>query len=142
MKAATRAAKALTEAGFGKYKTSIECTTADAKEQQYTLELKVVDPDHGRGRSYSYKPTHELTLTKPFTAEAKKLLRETKALRKKIQGLQSQIVEVRKMLADLPALERKARATMAEHALRSSGADGQQLIEQMTNLKALPLPTR
>jgi len=68
------------------------------------------------------------------------LLKALRADRQGVADLNRQLAEVHKKLSSIPALERKARAKLAEHALAGS-EEGKRILEQLMSVTDGSLPT-
>jgi hypothetical protein len=131
------ATKALKDAGFGTYEASVDLEQIDESRQHLTVRVAL----HPRGsvsRS-SYGSAMEKRVTVPFSAEAKKLLKSLRADRQAVADLSKQLAEVHKKLSGIPALERKARAKLAENALAGS-EEGRKILEQLMSVTDGSLP--
>jgi hypothetical protein len=131
------AAKSLKDAGFGTYEASVDLEQIDENRQQVTLRV-ALHPRGSASRS-AYGSAMEKRVTVPFSTEAKKLLKSLRADRQAMADLSKQLAEVHKKLSGIPALERKARAKLAENALAGS-EEGRKILEQLMSVTDGSLP--
>jgi len=131
------AARALKDAGFGTYEVGVALEQIDENRQQVALRV-TVDPRSSAARSYGNHAL-EKKLTAPFSPDARQLLKALRADRQAVADLTRQLAEVHKKLSSIPALERKARAKLAENALAGS-EEGRRILEQLMSLSDQSLP--
>jgi len=131
------AAKALKDAGFGTYEVAVELEQIDENRQQVALRV-AVNARSSAARGY-YSHCLDKQATAPFSPEAKQLLKALRANRQAAADLNRQLAEVHRKLAGIPALERKARAKLAENALAGS-EEGRRILEQLMSLSDQSLP--
>lgn len=73
----------------------------------------------------------------PFTQEAVNLTARLKAKQAELVNIQNELLEVKRSLSDIPTLQRRARAKLAEMALNKT-AEGQEILAGILGTKALP----
>jgi hypothetical protein len=129
LQTAKDAAKALAKFTGLKYETSITLTSRDDDKQVVNATISVFRA--GETSSYA-KTNHDTKID--YTNEMASVVKELKVVRRDISKAQIQLVSIKKDLANLPALERKAHAELAKHTLNKT-ADGQKLLEQLRNIR-------
>jgi hypothetical protein len=129
IQAAKDAAKSLAKFTGLKYETSITLTSRDDDKQVVNATISVFRA----GEISSYNKTNRDTKI-DYTNEMAGVVKELKAVRRDISKVQMQLVSIKKDIANLPALERKAHAELAKHTL-SKTADGQKLLDQLRNIR-------
>jgi hypothetical protein len=131
------AAKALKDAGFGTYEVAVELEQIDENRQQVSMRVAL----HPRGSAARSCYDHTLAkqVTSPFSPEAKQLLKALRANRQAVADQSKQLAEVHKKLSSIPALERKARAKLAENALAGT-EEGRRILEQLMSVTDGSLP--
>ena len=99
-------------------------------EVDYNLDKELIIITTNLGRD-SYNNNQTLArLTIPFTDEMVKAKQDIKEAETQLSTLRDVAIEWRKKLADIPTLERQARARLAEATLRSS-EEGQALLDSI-----------
>ena len=131
------AARALKDAGFGSYEAAVALEQIDENRQQVTLQVTISPRNSAARGSYGY--SLEKQASAPFSPEAKQLLKALRAGRQGVADLTRQLAEVHKKLSGIAALERKARAKLAEHALAGS-EEGKRILEQLMTVTDGSLP--
>ena len=125
--------------GFGAYEVHTELQQIDENKQNVQVVISI-DTKGSSSGSYHYS-SHTLskTITLPFTAEIKGVLKTLKAERKLVTDLTDQMAQIHKKLSSIPALERKARAKIAEDAL-SQSEEGKALLKSMFDVSDGAMP--
>ena len=131
------AARALKDAGFGTYEVSVDLEQIDENRQQVTMRV-ALRPRGSAARS-CYDHAMAKQVTSPFSPEAKQLLKSLRANRQAVADQSKQLAEVHKKLSSIPALERKARAKLAENALAGT-EEGRKILEQLMSVTDGSLP--
>ena len=126
-------ARALKEAGFGTFE--VQVVLAEVVEAKQQLELSV--SLHLKSDRYSSPLTREVQI--PFGTQSKQTLKAVKAARASVAALQGRLAEVHKKLSNIPQVERKARARLAETAL-SRSEEGLALLDQINTVGKDSLP--
>jgi hypothetical protein len=129
IQAAKDAAKAMAKFTGHKYETAIALSSRDDDKQVVSATISVFRA----GETASYNKTNHDTKI-DYTNEMAAVVKELKSLRRDISKLQIQLVAIKKDIANLPALERKAHAELAKHTLNKT-TDGQKLLAQLRNIR-------
>lgn len=127
-------AKALRAAGYGNYEVAVELNEIEEAKQQVTLTATL----RLRGSS-RYSDPLSRQVEAPFRPSSRETLKALKAARASATAMHSQLAEIHKKLANVPQVERKARARMAQAAL-SRSSEGQMLLEQISKVGETSLP--
>ena len=106
-----------------------EWKNKDHEKYTYTLTLREVGTENWRAGSISV--THEVACTQ----EILDLNRDIECYEEDLEKIQTEWAEVKKKLNDLPSIERKAKASLAEQALGMTEG-GEEILAQVN--KALP----
>jgi hypothetical protein len=131
-------AKSLKDAGFGSFEAAASLETIDENRQQVTLRVTInAKGSSPRGSYYDHTLQKEDKVA--FSPEAKEVLKGLRANRQAVAEVNKQLAEVHKKLASIPALERKARARLAENALAGS-EEGRKILEQLMSVTDGSLP--
>lgn len=133
-KAATLALK---QAGLGTYEVTVGLDTIDENRQQVSLSIALSTKGGTRSYYSSQALTKEIKL--PFSPQAKEILKGLRGSRQAVAEINKQLAEVHKRLSNLPALERKTRAKLAENALADS-EEGKKILEQLASVTEGSLP--
>ena len=126
-------ARALKEAGFGTFE--VQVVLAEVVEAKQQLELSV--SLHHKSDRYSSPLTRDVQI--PFGTQSKQTLKAVKAARASVTALQGRLAEVHRKLSNIPQVERKARARLAETAL-SRSEEGLALLDQINTVGKDSLP--
>jgi len=130
LKHARAAAKALGQFTGAKYEAVATLKHRDDEKQIVIVDVNINKLDV---RDYEKEVVeHEATI--PYTNEMIDHLKTIKGLRSSIAKLQAELLEVKKNLANLPALERKAHAELARATLAKTG-EGQELLARLRNIR-------
>jgi hypothetical protein len=132
------AAEAIKEAGFGNFEVATALEAIDENRQQVTFRLSVT-PKSTAARSSYYEHTLQKEVKALFSPQARELLKTLRANRQAAADLSRQLAEVHKKLSSIPALERRARAKLAENAL-SGSEEGRRILEQLMSVTDGSLP--
>jgi hypothetical protein len=132
------AAVALKDAGFGNFAVTTALEAIDENRQQVTFRLSV-SPKNTAARNSYCDYTLQKEIKAPFSPQAKELLKALRANRQAAADLNRQLAEVHKRLSSIPALERKARAKLAENALAGT-EEGRKILEQLMSVTDGSLP--
>jgi hypothetical protein len=130
-KDAEKAAKALSDAGFGKFRVKATFGSTDEAKQEWTINITILD-----GKKTYSNDVVETTVSVPFTAEATSLLEQIREAQKEIGVLQQTLFRIKRQFADLPNLALRARAKLARVAIERSST-GRQLLEQIGTVRLL-----
>ena len=136
----TALCESIAAAGFGKFAPSVHVT--EITEAQQSIDIQVaISPKGARSSNdyYNSSNTHSRQFKIAFPAEAKKELKQLKAVREMLKNLTLQLAEVHRKLASVPSLERQARAKMAQVQLEKS-PEGRELLAQLATLNADNMP--
>jgi hypothetical protein len=126
-------ARALKEAGFGTFE--VQVALAEVAEAKQQLELSV--SLHLKSNRYSSPLTRDVQI--PFGTQSRQTLKAVKAARASVAALQGRLAEVHRKLSNIPQVERKARARLAETAL-SRSEEGLALLDQINTVGKDSLP--
>ena len=91
---AKKAAEALKTAGFGNLKAYAKFESRDDKARKYSYEVFLAERCDDDNRHY-HSHTHSKYVHKPFTAEAKSLIRKMAAAKVQVQKKQSQLMALK-----------------------------------------------
>ena len=126
-------AKALRQAGYGSYEVAVELNQIEEAGQQVTLTVRLSP----KGERYGHDLSREVKA--PFAASTRQTLKDLKAARTSAAAVHSRLAEIHRKLANVPQVERKARARLAQAAL-SRSSEGQALLEQISKVGETSLP--
>ena len=126
-------ARALKEAGFGTFEVHVELTEVVEAKQQLELSVSL----HLKSDRYSSSLSRRVQV--PFGPQSKQTLKAVKAARASVAALQGRLAEVHRKLSNIPQVERKARARLAETAL-SRTEEGLALLDQINTVGKDSLP--
>jgi len=127
---AEAAAKALRDAGFGKFKAAIKYGGRDDKARRYNFEVVITDRDDSS--QWSYK--HTKCVNKPFPAKAKNLVRQMALAKIKVRKQNTVLVALKDEATRLNDL---AEATHAELAtmIAQQTKQGRQVLERLLAIR-------
>jgi hypothetical protein len=127
--AAERAADALKAFGL-KCEIKVELAGRDDEHRRFNLTINLNRTD---AESYNQEiVTREVTVA--YSSADLEALKEIKTLQKNVIEVQAELLALKRDLGNLPALERKAHATLARHVLNQS-AEGQKLLAKLRPVK-------
>jgi len=130
-------ARSLRDAGFGPFTAKAELTAVDETRQQVEIKVTLCFKNSSKN---PYGPNEfDKSVTLPFSPEGKTVFKRLKADRQEGVRLNGRLAEVHKKLANIAALERKARAKLAEAAL-SRTQDGQAILADLAAVSDRSLP--
>ena len=136
LEASEAAATALNQVFGMKAQATVELTGRDDDRKRFNLTISVVKPgSYGDGKDTI--GAKEVTI--PYSSEAIDLLKEIKLVQKDIKTVQTKLIEIKREVSNLPALERRAHAELAKSVLAGS-KDGQALLQRL-RLTARPIET-
>jgi hypothetical protein len=121
----------LLKGGFGKAKVEVAFDSRDEEKKVYAFTIKIIDPEETSTYSRNYV-TKSVTL--PFTAEAKKLNKQIIELLKKKQGIEKELMQVKRDMANIEEHVAAARAEMGRRRINALSG-GQELLAQLTRKK-------
>lgn len=127
-------AKHLKDLGFGVYETAVEPSSIDLSINHIDAEIKVCLKNGG---SYGSGPRKAIRI--PFNADIKATIRDMNKAHKDLENLSKQLAHVHRNLADIPKLERKAKAALAKQALEKT-AEGREILETFKKMGADAIP--
>lgn len=131
------------------YKAVLEEGTVDVENEVVTATLLIVDskqyqpPKADERRHYrSYSGLTDKKITIKFTAAMKKQIKAIADQAKVVTGIQEELTEIRKKLADLPRLVRRAKGEIVKAQLQGELNSPQKILQAVVGLepKALPNP--
>jgi len=131
-KAAERAAKALVEAGFGKFGVEVTFDNCNDEKKVYEYTIKVVETTEGTSSYNRDKFTLDATL--PFDAETKDLLKQGLKAQQRVSDIQQELLEVKKDFANIPELIEAARADIARRVV-ATYQGGQEFLDEIGRRK-------
>ena len=136
LEASEAAAIALNQVFGMKAEATVELTGRDDDRKRFNLTISVVKPGcYGDGKDTI--GAKEVTI--PYSSAAIDLLKEIKLVQKDIKSVQTKLIEIKREVSNLPALERRAHAELAKSVLAGS-KDGQALLQRL-RLTARPIQT-
>ena len=126
-------AKALRQAGYGSFEVAVELNQIEEAGQQVSLTIRLVPKSDRYVRDISRE------VKAPFAPSIRQTLKDLKAARISAAAVHSRLAEIHRKLANVPQVERKARARLAQAAL-SRSSEGQALLEQISKVGETSLP--
>ena len=87
----------------------------------------------------SYRDSFSRHVQCPFRPSAKEILKQLRSDRTTAAAMHGRLAEVHKKLANVPQVERKARARLAQAALTRS-TEGRALLEEISKVGQTSLP--
>jgi hypothetical protein len=126
----SEAIRALTDAGYGKFALEVDDGDRDDEKQHFVFRVSIKAPER------SYSAGSHRTVTVPFDQKAREILIETSRLRREIATAQQHLLSIKREIADIPIMERRARAKLAAVSL-SRDKDGAALLAELRKVKEL-----
>jgi len=121
------AAKALTDAGFGKFAIKIDDGQRNVEKGTVDFVVKFVNTKDDR----DYRIGNlRRDVTVRFNDEARKIVAEADRIRRAIGEAQQALLDIKRQITDLPNAERRARAQLAKVAIERD-VDGPALLTTM-----------
>ena len=127
----SEAIRALTDAGYGKFALEVDDGNRDDETQHFVFQVSIKAPE----KSYYGAGSHR-TVTVPFDQKAREILIETSRLRREISTAQQYLLSIKREIANMPIMERRARAKLAAVSL-SRDKDGAALLAELRKVKEL-----
>ena len=126
-------ARSLKDAGFGTFEVEVELTQVGEARQQIDLAVSL----HLKSDRYSTPLSRRVQ--RPFQPDSKQVLKALKAARVSVAALRGRLAEIHRKLSNIPQVERKARARLAETALART-EEGLALLDQINTVGKDSLP--
>lgn len=137
-KEATKIAEQLNAGGFGKFEARVSLEGTKLDDQTWTIEISVGKVEKSQ---YIETPTFTAVASKeiifPFTKAAIDLARDLKDHQEELLAAQAELLEIKRELSNIPQLQLRARAKLAELAL-SKTDEGQEILTQLMGTTSLP----
>ena len=121
------AAKALKAAGLGAYKVAVAFKGRDEKARRYDYEVTIK-------QSSSYSAEHSKTVSKPLTAETKKLHKTLAALKASVTKQNAELMGLKNDISRLDDLAEAAHAELATMIARRTNS-GRDILNRLLALK-------
>ena len=113
-------------------KTKTEVTLEGRDDEHKRFRLTITLTKIGAASYDSTVGSQEVAV--PYSKAILDTLKEMRELQKSIAGVQGELILIKREIANLPALERKAHATLASHVLNQS-AEGQALLARLRPIR-------
>ena len=137
-KEATKIAEQLNAGGFGKFEARVSLEGTKLDDKTWTIEISVGKVEKSQ---YASTPTFTSVASKeivlPFTKAAIDLARDLKDHQEELLAAQAELLEIKRELSNIPQLQLRARAKLAELAL-SKTEEGQEILTQLMGTTSLP----
>ena len=130
-----KAAEALNAAGFGKLKAYAKFESRDDKARRYDFEVFICEKGDEDNRSYSYNHKHSKYVHKPFTAEAKTLIRKIAAAKVQVQKKQAELMAYKSEMARMDDLGEAAHAELVQ-MVADKMKGGRQVLNRLLGVRA------
>jgi len=129
-----KAVKALAEAGFVKLVVEVDEGRRDDEKGCFHFQVALKVPEKLAGSHYYSNMIRNMSV--PYDTKAHEILTETSRLKREIATAQQHLLSVKREIADIPIMERRARAKLAQVSL-SRDKDGAALLNELRKVKAL-----
>ncbi|MFI5379020.1 MAG: hypothetical protein ACHRHE_06980 [Tepidisphaerales bacterium] len=130
-------AEKLNAGGFGKFEARVTLEGTKLDDKTWTIEIAVVKVAEKTDSYSSDTAVASKEIIVPFTREAVSLAGDLRAHQRELVNTQTELLDIKRQLSNIPSLMLRARARLAELAL-SKTEEGQQILAQLMGTTALP----
>jgi len=126
-----KAARALSDAGHAKLVVEVTEGSRDDAKGVFTFQVTLKAPEKAH-----YYTTMSRNVAVPYDERAHEILTETSRIKREIATAQQYLLSVKREITDIPIMERRARAKLAQVSL-SRDKDGAALLAELRKVKEL-----
>jgi hypothetical protein len=128
-----RAAKAIADAGYIQLVVEVDEGQRNDEKGSFTFRVTLKASNKYTG---SYYDTLNRNVVVPYDTRACEILTETTRLKREIATAQQHLLSIKREIADIPIMERRARAKLAQVSI-SRDKDGAALLAELRKVKEL-----